>query len=199
VSKWIFALVQFFPLSLFAAYAFRQGPPTDDRWVQAFQVGAVAALLQLLIVLPQHWPANRLILAANLYLLGGGLAALTHQWWFLKFYGVLKESGIFLFMLGVGAVATFASSAGFVAVAGAQQERVRRASLWLLAATVPALVASFLFQGNRIWAAVVPVVVLGVLQRVLVHRLHSAEQEEMHNNQMQQTTPATAGRRELRS
>jgi hypothetical protein len=64
-----------------------------------------------------------------------------------------------------------------VAVVGAPRERVRRASLWLLAATVPALLASFLFRGDRIWAAVVPVVALGLLQRVLVHRLNAAQHE----------------------
>lgn len=179
MSGWIFALVQFLPLSLFAGHAFRHGTPTDERWVEAFQLGAAAALLQLAVVLPQRRPANRLVLAANLYLLGGGLAAVTHQWWVLRLYGVLEEAGIFLCMLGVGAVATLASSAGFVAVVEAQPERVRRASLWLLLATLPALGASLLFRGNRVWAAVVPVVALGGLQRLLVHRLRSARQGEV--------------------
>ena len=38
------ALLQFAPLSLFATYAFWYGAPTPDRWVQAFELGAVAAL-----------------------------------------------------------------------------------------------------------------------------------------------------------
>ena len=93
-------LVQFFPLSLFATYAFWRGAPTGERWVQAFELAALAAVVQLLILLPQRRPMNRLILGANLYLLIGGAAALAKQWWLLEAYGALRESGIFLSMLG---------------------------------------------------------------------------------------------------
>jgi non-heme chloroperoxidase len=167
------SLVQFFPLSVFATYAFWYGVPTSQRWVSAFQLAAVAAVIQLLILLPRRRPTNRLILGANLYLLVGGAAALAQQWWLLEAYGALKESGIFLFMLGVGVVTTFATSAGFVAVVGAAPERVRRSSLWLLGATLIAFVIALAFQGNRTWAAVVPVIALAVLQRALASRLRS--------------------------
>lgn len=166
-------LVQFFPLSLFATYAFQRGAPTNERWVTAFELAALAAVIQLLILLPQRRPMNRLILGANVYLLIGGAAALTRQWWVLDVYGVLRESAIFLAMLGVGVVATFATPAGFVAVAGAPPEDVRRASLWLLGVTLAAFVAAVVFRGHRAWAAVVPVITLAVLQRVLASRVRS--------------------------
>ena len=47
MPKWIFALIQFLPLSLFATYAFWQGPPDELRWQYAFQFAAVAAVIQL--------------------------------------------------------------------------------------------------------------------------------------------------------
>ncbi|MEX0899853.1 MAG: hypothetical protein WD081_04090 [Gammaproteobacteria bacterium] len=181
MNKWLFALIQFFPLSLFATYGLWHGIPTDDRWVEAFQIGAIAAALQLAIVLPQSRPTNRLILAANLYLLAGGGAVLAHQWWLLHAYAVLQESGIFVAVLAVGVATTFASSSGFVAVSGAPPALVRRASLWLLAAVVMALGASILFQGDRTWAAVVPIICLAVLHRVLVYRIRQAENGDMHN------------------
>lgn len=170
VSPWILALVQFFPLSFFAMYAFWHGAPTDDRWMEAFQWGALAALVQLLIVLPQRQPTNRLILAANLYLLVGGGAVLTHQWWLLQTYEVLREAGIFIAILIVGVVTTFASSAGFIATLGPQSE-VRRASLWLLMAVILTLGMSLVFAGDTTWAAVVPIICLAIFQRVLQVRV----------------------------
>jgi len=165
--------IQFFPLSVFAGYAFRYGIPTNARWIAAFELAAAAALLQLVILLPQRRPTNRLILGANLYLLAGGAAALARQWWLLETYGALKESGIFLFMLGVGVVTTFATPSGFVAAEGASRPEIRRASLWLLGATAAAVVVALAFQGNRTWAAVVPVIALAVLQRMLRSRVQS--------------------------
>jgi hypothetical protein len=165
--------VQFFPLSVFAGYAFRYGVPTNDRWIAAFELAAAAALLQLAILLPQRRPTNRLILGANLYLLAGGAAALAHQWWLLEAYGALKESGIFLFMLGVGVVTTFATPSGFIAAVDATRREIRRASLSLLGATAIAVVVALAFQGHRTWAAVVPVIALAVLQRFLRARLPS--------------------------
>lgn len=170
MSKWFFALIQFFPLSLFAVYAFWQGIPADARWLEAFKLASLAGLIQLAIILPQRRPVNRLVLAGNLYLILGGIAALSHQWWYLQVYDALRESAIFIFMILVGVVATFSTSAGFVAAHGASPARARHASYWLLAATLLALPVSIAFQGNRILAAVIPILVLAILQRVLARR-----------------------------
>ena len=171
MPTWIFALVQFLPLSLFAALAFGGGVPDADRWKLAFEMASLAALAQLAIVLPQRRPANRLVLAANLYLLLGGLAFVTRQWWYLELYGALRESAIFLLMLVVGVVSTIASRAGFIGIAiEAPRRTVGRASLVLLAATVVALALSVAFRGDRYLAATVPIIGLAVLQRVLVRR-----------------------------
>jgi hypothetical protein len=171
VPRWIFALIQFLPLSLFASYAFWHGTPDGARWQQAFQLASVAALVQLAIVLPQRRPASRLVLAANLYLLLGGLAFFAQQWWFLRLYDSLRESAIFILMLAVGAATTVGSRAGFVAACGPPRRAVVRASIWLLAATAAALAISLAYRGDRYLAAVYPLIGLAVLQRLLVHRL----------------------------
>ena len=173
MSRWIFTLVQFLPLSLFAAYAFWHGAPDETRWQHAFQWASVAALVQLAIVLPQRRPASRLVLAANLYLLMGGAAFFAHQWWLLQLYDTLRESAIFIIMLVVGVVTTVGSRAGFVAAGAAPRPRVVRASLWLLAATAVALAVSVLYRGDRYAAAVLPLLALAVFQRVLLHGLHA--------------------------
>ena len=175
MNNWIFAVVQFLPLSIFMGYAFAQGSPTDDRWLEAFQVGAIAAIVQLLIVLPQRRPVNRLILAVNLYLMLGGLSALSRQYWLLRFYGVLKESGIFILILGIGAITTFATSAGFIAVAETPKIPARRASLLLLASAVFALAISVIFRGDHVLAGVLPMLCIVVPHQLLRNRLKSAK------------------------
>lgn len=171
MPKWIFDLIQFLPLSLFAMYAFWQGAPDEQRWQHAFQLASVAALVQLAIVLPQPRPVSRLVLAANLYLLLGGLAFFTHQWWFLQLYDALRESAIFIIMLAVGVATTMGSRAGFVAACSLPRAPVVRASLWLLAATALALAVSISYRGDRYLAAVYPIIALAVLHRALLYRL----------------------------
>jgi hypothetical protein len=166
-SSRIRGAVQFLPLMLFGTYAFWHGAPTDDRWLEAFRLGGLAALAHLLSVWRSGRAADRLALGANLYLLVGGLATLAQQWWLLRFYGALQESGIFLFMLGVGAVASFGTTAGFLTVSGAP---ARRASLVMLAATAAALAVSFVFRGHPQVSTGLPIVVLTLLQRALAAR-----------------------------
>ena len=178
MSQWIFALVQFVPLSFFASYAYWNGPPDRDRWMLAYEYAAVAAVVQLLIVLPQRRPANRLILGASLYLIAGGLAAITQQVWLLRIYRDFQESAIFGCMLLIGSLTTIFSPVGYVGVATVDRATtgratIRRSSIVLLAATLLALGCSILFRGNRQQAAVLPIVGLAIVQRVLASRIHS--------------------------
>ena len=170
MPQWLFSLVQFFPLSLFAAYAFWNGAPDNDRWQVAFEIAALAAIVQLAILLPQRRPVNRLVLAANLYLLLGGLAFLTRQWWYLHLYDALRETAIFVFMLAVGVFSTFMTRAGFVPLPDAPRSDALRASGALLGATAVALGISILFRGDRYFAAVLPIAALAILQQFLIRR-----------------------------
>ena len=163
MSKWIFALVQFFPLSTFASFAFWNGIPSNDRWLQAFQIGALLGLIQLVILLPQKRPLNRLVLAGNIYLILGGLAAFFQQWWYLKLYDTLRESAIILLMAIVGLLTTFYSTSGFIAV----KDSSMKYSAYLLIATISMLPFAIVFEGNRAYAAVLPIVFLAILQRYL--------------------------------
>lgn len=170
MSSRILSLLQFFPLSLFAAYAFWNGAPDEQRWREAFVIGSLAAIAQLAVALPRTRPINRLVLAGNIYVMLGGLAFLTHQWWYLRIYDSLRETAIFVAMLIVGIVATIATRAGFAAMPDAPRGDAVRASLWLLAATVAGLGVSIAFRGNRTLAAVIPILLLAFLQQSLVRR-----------------------------
>jgi hypothetical protein len=165
MSKWIFALVQFFPLSMFATFAFWNGVPSNDRWLQAFQIGALLGLIQMVILLPQKRPLNRLVLAGNIYLVLGGLAAFFQQWWYLKLYDTLRESAIILLMIIVGLISTFGSASGFIAV----KDSAFKYSAYLLIGTISMLPFAIIFEGDRVYAAVLPIIFLALLQRYLSH------------------------------
>jgi hypothetical protein len=171
LKSWFYALIQFLPLSSFASFAFWNGVPSNERWIQAFEFGALAGVIQLIIISFQPNPVNRLILGANLYLIVGGIAAFLQQWWLFKLYGSLQESAIFIFIFAVGLISTFATAAGFLSVHSQARAKVKNYSYCLLAATLIALGCSLLFQGDRAWSAAVPIIVLALLQRFFSHKL----------------------------
>jgi hypothetical protein len=163
-------LVGFIALALFAFLASGRGPSTDDSFVFAFKASAVLAVIELGYLLARDVPANRLIVGANIWLIAGGVAGFLEQWWWLRIYQQAGEASLFLAMLLVGVLSTFASPSGFIAKIGPKPS-VRRASLVLLAAVVCALVAAIYFRGNVKYAAVIPVIALSWLNRLLRHRL----------------------------
>lgn len=163
MTKWIFALIQFLPLSTFASFAFWYGAPSNERWLESYQIGALLGLIQLAILLPCNNPLNRLVLAGNIYLILGGLAAFFQQWWYLQLYALLRESAIILFMATIGLMTTLTSLSGFIAVKNAP----RKFSIYLLLATVSMLPFAIYFEGDRTYAAILPIIFLAILQRYL--------------------------------
>ena len=159
-------LLGFFALAVFAAFVFAAGPPTTDRWVLAFKLGACLAAIELLVLVMRKSPANRLIVGANLWLFIGGIAAFSQQWWLLQTYERYGEASLFATMLGVGLVATAAFPGGFVAATGPRR-KVMLASLALLAAVTGAMALAITYKGNIKVAAVYPVIALAWLNRAL--------------------------------
>ena len=163
---------QFLPLSLFATYSFRTGAPSQERLFEAFMIGAIAAAIQLLWVMGQQRPANRLILGANLWLLIGGVAAYLRLWEVLQIYKELREAGIFVLILLIGLLTTVFSPTGYIGGRSESSTIVRRYSLLLLLGTILALSLSLSFRGNTFIAAVLPIVFLVALNRLLNARLN---------------------------
>jgi hypothetical protein len=165
-------LLGFLALAVFAAMAFGGGAPSDERLVFAFKVAGCIALAELAVLYYRTAPANRLIVGANLWLVAGCFAAFTEQWWWLKGYQRLGESGLFISMFLVGLATSVFSTVGFAAVQG-ERRRVHIASVVLLAAVLAALLASVRFRGTVQWAAVVPVIALSWVNRLLKRSLSS--------------------------
>jgi hypothetical protein len=134
-------LLGFLALAFFAFLAFGLPNPTDDRLLFAFKAATPVAIAELAFLCWRPAPANRLILGANLWLVAGGLAAWTQQWWWLRGYQQLSEVG--------------------------PRRPVVWASICLMLAVGIALVAAVHFRGNVKLAAVVPVIALSWLNRLL--------------------------------
>lgn len=161
-------LLGFLALAVFAYLAFAAGPASDERFVHAFKVASVVALLELVALLAREVPANRLIMGANVWLIVGGAAAFLEQWWLLRIYQHFGEASLFASMLLVGVLAMWRTPAGFVGKVGARRLVLQRSWLLLLA-VVLALVVAVYFRGNVKFAAVLPVIALSWLNRLLRH------------------------------
>jgi hypothetical protein len=164
---------QFLPLSFFSTYAFWHGQVSNERWLDAFQVSALLAVVQLAYFVRSKQVMSRLILSANLYLILGGSAALLQQWWLFDVYEKLQESAIFLIMIVVGLLTTIYSEYGFVGVVDVNSQQIKKASTWLLLATVFALILSIYLQGQITLSTVVPIICLALMQRYLAFNITS--------------------------
>ncbi|MBI5483506.1 MAG: hypothetical protein HY888_03465 [Deltaproteobacteria bacterium] len=169
-------LFQFVPLTVFTFYSFRTGVPTQERLFNGFMIGAVVAVIQLLWLMRQQRPANRLVLGANLWLIIGGAAVFLQLWGVLKIYRELREAGVLAGMFEIGIVTTLFSPAGYVGSMNGEAALVRKYSYLLLFATMLALLFGLYFRGNTLLAAVIPIVILAVLNRLFNKKL--AQQTE---------------------
>ncbi|NQZ20980.1 MAG: hypothetical protein HRT53_02895 [Colwellia sp.] len=168
-------LFQFLPLSLFSTIGFWQQQTSNQGWLLAFQIAALVAVVQLLLIVKHKIVLSRLILSANLYLIFGGLAAFFQQWWYLELYNSLQESAIFIMMLLVGIITTLSSNNGFVGIDKAlikdtaERFTINKKSAYLFIGVLVSLAISVVYKGNITFSVVVPIVFLAILQRYLVH------------------------------
>ena len=121
-------LIGFIALAFFAYLAFGRGQTTDDSFVFAFKASSLLAIGELVFLLARTAPANRLILGANLWLIAGGAAAFTEQWWWLRVYQQFGEASLFLAIFLVGVVSTLFLPSGFIGKIG--RCSVLRCSFW---------------------------------------------------------------------
>lgn len=161
----------FLPGVVFLRVAQWNGPPSDERWMLAFQVATPFAGAYLLVAFCRRRPANRLVTATNLYLLAGGVMSFLRFWPGLAWYGQFRESAVMLIVVLVGLFTSTFTRAGFIGLEHAEPRQPRRDSL-LLAAAVIALVVAWFGRGNPFWAVVLPMMLLSLLGHHL--KMHHA-------------------------
>lgn len=178
-------LLQFLPLSFFSSYGFWQEQTSNVRWLEAFQIAALLAILQLSYFFYRKIPLSRLILSANIYLILGGAAVVLQQWWYLTLYGELQETAIFIIMLFVALFTMGFSHRGFIGVNHQNTALIRKYSFLLLVAVLLALCISIFFQGKIVISTVLPLISLAIAQRYLAFKMMKAEfsdNDKSHQN-----------------
>ncbi|MCG8565846.1 MAG: hypothetical protein MI747_12270 [Desulfobacterales bacterium] len=150
------SILEALPLTLFVYFLRRIHTQPSATWENAFLAAGLAATLIIALHLYKKLTLNRIFLGINLYLISGGLAFLTHQWWLNEIYGHFHASGMFLWIIGVGLVSTLASPLGFMGVPSPEPKQVRKFSICLLGFTICAFVVSYAFRGHWILSEMVP-------------------------------------------
>ncbi len=169
--RFLYSLIQFLPLTLFILTARYYGS-TVSAWAWAFQVGAIAAVVQLAILLPfLKTRLNRLIGGINLFLIIGGLGFFFNINFILNFMGQLRESGVILSVGIVCILATLFTHRGVFESSASRNNLEKRYSCYFILAVAIAFIWSYLNQGNTLFAGIIPLVSLVFLKNILQNQL----------------------------
>lgn len=165
----------FAPLIIFMAILRLHPAPFPERWAHAYTYALLPALLFAIIAIVIFAQSDRLWLGLNAYFVFLGALASVGSWRALEVIGDgLKESGGFLVTCLVGLASIYLSRGGFIGASSAPEREVKRYSWILLAVAVAVFAFSYLNQGSRLWAIVVPVIVFIAAQKYLRKRAHGA-------------------------
>lgn len=160
----------FVPLTVFVLYASWGGQDEFTRWLQAFEYGALLAIVQLWCC--RHFlPLNKLMLAADLYLLLGGVASVSDWHLVQLLLDHWRASGLFLWIAVFCLACTLFHPAGCLSQYGATRQHTILASRWLCLASCIALLPSLLSSWSLLYSAFVPLVLLSVLEKNLCRQL----------------------------
>jgi hypothetical protein len=167
-----YKLVQFLPLTIFVLISRIYGT-TDDVWSMAFQIGAVAACLQILIFIVSKKSLNRILLGTNLFLILGGVGFYFRFKPILNIYGTMREATIFCSLLLVGIVSTLFTQRGYIDTDKLLDNKVtiKKSSIFLLAITAVSLVISVLMRGNIWLSGTLPFIFILVAKSLLVKKM----------------------------
>ena len=175
IRTWLLSIIQLTPLYLFFGYAVWTGEADNSRWIIAYKISSIAALLGFIVLIVKPRPANRFILAIYTYLILGGLAAYSHQWWLLRIYKEHREAALIMTVLVIGIFSTLFSKGGFLGVVTSCQLSRAKASSTLLITTLCCLAFSINFTGNTLLAGYLPFMLLLFVQRYLSNKQSSME------------------------
>lgn len=161
---------QFVPLTFFVLYASWQGQDSFARWLQAFEYSAGLALLQLWLC-RQLRPVNKLMLAANLYLLLGAAASvlqLSELQWLLDLW---RAQALFAGIALLNLLCLCIHPAGCLSAYPHHHRDGQNASLLLWLASLLAMMPAMLTQWSLLYSAFLPLLLLSLLEKWLSRRV----------------------------
>jgi len=140
-------IIQFFPIVLFV-YTYR----ITHTWETAFFIGGAGALLQTTTFLALKWQLERLLLAVNLFLVGGAAGMLFKIGWLLDLYDELMQGTLLMWYAVIGLITTLCAPTGFLGIEHPNKQLIKQYSWYLLGATVFFVGWSYYFRGETIIA-----------------------------------------------
>ncbi len=156
----------YFPVILFWQFVFWHGDPDGERYVLAFRVFSVAALVHLIVLANFRKPVDRFALATDIWIIVCGVLSWLAFWDFLRYFGDhLRVTGYWIIVFLVGIISTYAINGGLIGSRSAPKEHVRAFSLKILLLIGIMLVISYGFRDETLWAAVLPTIFLSALSR----------------------------------
>ena len=164
-------ILEAIPFMMFLAYIRQIDAHVPENWEMPFVTGGLAGMVIIVLFFYKKMVFDRLFLGINLYLISGGLAVITHQWWLNRMYDQLQASGVLLWIVGTGMVSVFFSQRGFIGGTSPYAGTIKKYSCYLLLASGLAVAVSFLGRGNRLLSEVFPFAGLFILQHILKHKL----------------------------
>lgn len=166
-----FTLLQFFPLAVFLLVA-RSHNFTGNAWYYAFQLGAIAALIEtgILLFLVGH-QLNRLMCGINLYLVVGGLSILFNISIMLNFLDSLREAGVIFFIGLVCVLATLFTRTGVFETTFSNKNLEKNFSLFFLVAIAVTFVWSYFHRGDTLMGGFIPILILVILKSMFQRQM----------------------------
>ncbi|MCG8684116.1 MAG: hypothetical protein MI892_04520 [Desulfobacterales bacterium] len=162
----MFYLLEAVPLTIFLSYIRQIDPSVPTAWKGPFLLSGLLAIAIIIFLSFKKHLLNRIFLGVNLYLITGGLAFITGQFWLNQLYGQLQASGMLIWVLVTGVFSLALSPAGFIGTLPPYRnlKQIRIYSLYLLGVTLAAIILSFYFRGNHLLSGTIPFIILFVVQ-----------------------------------
>lgn len=164
-------LLEAVPLSVFLLYIRNIDADIPQNWEAPYIVSGLVAIAVTASFLYKKRMLNRIFLGINIYLVSGGVAFITHQWWLNRIYGDLQASGLLLWIIIAGIVTALFSPKGFIGVDSSDKKSIKKYSYYLLLFSVGAFTISFGFRDNRLLSEIVPFIGLFLIQKSLKEKL----------------------------
>lgn len=168
-------ILESIPLPIFLIYSATIDKSLSQNWLGPYLASSIAALLATAILISKKIQLNRLFIGINLYLLSGSIGLLANLVWLNQLYGHLEAAGMLAWVIFVGLSSIGISPSGFIGVYSKDRKKIVISSLYLLLATLTALLVSLHFQGHWLYSNALPFVSLFAMHSMLKLKFFTEE------------------------
>lgn len=166
-------IFQAIPLPIFVIYIRFIDATNLENLKAPFFFSSFVALMVIILFLYRKIVFDPILLGVNLYLISGGLAFITYQWWLIKIYNQLQGSGMFIWIIATGIGTIFFSPKGFIGVDSSDKNSIKKYSKYMLLFSVIMFTVSVRMRGNILLSEFFPFTCLFLLQRLFKKKIGS--------------------------